>query len=246
MCLIQIHDLNAVWQSQHMSLSCYSSILQTSISYLSLPRILLPLTSSPLSLELNLAFSFTEYTEAMWREFHRLHHHFYPPNSIYTLILCLPAGSHSDLVMFLLKADFSSSTSALDSICSHLFKDIPPMILLSLSYIINFCPLLNHSHCHNAKCIQFWVSRHTNFFFSYSKNLFWNHFLHQPSSHFFGAKLQESYILAIFTFSLLDFLLKTSQGIPGGSVVKNPPASAGDVGSIPGQGGIQTHMPQIN
>ena len=110
MCLIQIHDLNAVWQSQHMSSSCHSLILQTTISYLSLPRILLPLTSSPLSLELNLAFSFTEYTEAMWREFHRFRHHFYPPNSIYTLILCFPAGSHSDLVMFLLKADFSSST----------------------------------------------------------------------------------------------------------------------------------------
>lgn len=188
MCLIQIHDLNAVWQSQHMSSSCHSLILQTTISYLSLPRILLPLTSSPLSLELNLAFSFTEYTEAMWREFHRFRHHFYPPNSIYTLILCLPAGSHSDLVMFLLKADFSSSTWALDSICSHLFKDIPPVILLSLSYIINFCLLLNCSH------------QQAHLFFSHFKNLFWNHFLHHPSSHFFGAKLQ-SHIYLLFSLS---------------------------------------------
>ena len=35
-----------------------------------------------------------------------------------------------------------------------------------------------------------------------------------------------------------------SQGFPGGSVVKNPPANAGDTGSIPGQGG--SHMAQSN
>ena len=29
---------------------------------------------------------------------------------------------------------------------------------------------------------------------------------------------------------------RTVQGVPGGSVVKNPPASAGDTGSIPGPG----------
>ena len=31
------------------------------------------------------------------------------------------------------------------------------------------------------------------------------------------------------------------EGFPGGSVVKNPPANAGDTGSIPGPGG--SHMP---
>ena len=31
-------------------------------------------------------------------------------------------------------------------------------------------------------------------------------------------------------------LVIIAQGIPGGSVVKNPPANAGDVGSIPGLG----------
>ena len=36
--------------------------------------------------------------------------------------------------------------------------------------------------------------------------------------------------------SLLDF--------PGGAVVKNPPANAGDTGSSPGPGGY--HMPQSN
>ena len=31
------------------------------------------------------------------------------------------------------------------------------------------------------------------------------------------------------------------KGFPGGSVVKNPPANAGDMGSIPGLG--RSHMP---
>ena len=34
------------------------------------------------------------------------------------------------------------------------------------------------------------------------------------------------------------------QDFPGGAVVKNPPASAGDTGSIPGPGG--SHMPRSN
>ena len=33
-------------------------------------------------------------------------------------------------------------------------------------------------------------------------------------------------------------------GFPGGAVVKNPPANAGDTGSIPGPG--RSHMPQSN
>ena len=33
-------------------------------------------------------------------------------------------------------------------------------------------------------------------------------------------------------------------GFPGGSLVKNPPANAGDTGSIPGPG--RSHMPQSN
>ena len=41
-------------------------------------------------------------------------------------------------------------------------------------------------------------------------------------------------------------LVIIAQGIPGGSVVKNPPANAGDVGSIPGSArspeeGMVTH-----
>ena len=34
-------------------------------------------------------------------------------------------------------------------------------------------------------------------------------------------------------------------GIPGGSVIKNPPADAGDVGSIPGFGKISWRMKQL-
>ena len=36
----------------------------------------------------------------------------------------------------------------------------------------------------------------------------------------------------------------TTQGFPGGSVVKNPPANAGDMGSIPDLG--RPRMPQSN
>ena len=35
-----------------------------------------------------------------------------------------------------------------------------------------------------------------------------------------------------------------NRGFPGGSVVKNPPANAGDMGSIPGPGRL--HMPWSN
>ena len=34
------------------------------------------------------------------------------------------------------------------------------------------------------------------------------------------------------------------QGFPGGAVVENPPANAGDMGSIPGP--ARSHMPQSN
>ena len=40
------------------------------------------------------------------------------------------------------------------------------------------------------------------------------------------------------------FISRGSEGFPGGSVVKNPPADAGDMGSISGPG--RSHMPQRN
>ena len=39
-------------------------------------------------------------------------------------------------------------------------------------------------------------------------------------------------------------LKSTKQGFPGGAVVENPPANAGDTGSSPGPG--RSHMPQSN
>ena len=38
--------------------------------------------------------------------------------------------------------------------------------------------------------------------------------------------------------------IKKTEDFPGGTVVKNPPADAGDMGSIPGPGG--SHMPRSN
>lgn len=110
---------------------------------------------------------------SVWREFHQFHHHFYPPNSIYALILCLPAGPHSDLVMFQLKADFSSSTWALDSIYSHLFRDVPQWFscLSPTSWIF-------------ARCWIIRISRNTNFFSPISKTFFGTTFStsHHPIS----------------------------------------------------------------
>ena len=39
-----------------------------------------------------------------------------------------------------------------------------------------------------------------------------------------------------------DFVKREVRGFPDGSVVKNPPANAGDIGSIPCPG--RSHMPQ--
>ena len=42
----------------------------------------------------------------------------------------------------------------------------------------------------------------------------------------------------------MERLKSTREGFPGGTVVKNPPANAGDVGSSPGPG--RSHMPRSN
>ena len=44
--------------------------------------------------------------------------------------------------------------------------------------------------------------------------------------------------------ALLEKYLKDSWGFPGGAVVENLPANAGDTGSSPGLGG--SHMPRSN
>ena len=43
-------------------------------------------------------------------------------------------------------------------------------------------------------------------------------------------------------FKVIKDQLKAEWGFPGGAVVKNPPASAGNTGSSPGPGG--SHMPR--
>ena len=43
---------------------------------------------------------------------------------------------------------------------------------------------------------------------------------------------------------MLSSVKKPDRGFPGGSVVKNPPANAGDTGSSPGPG--RSHMPRSN
>ena len=45
---------------------------------------------------------------------------------------------------------------------------------------------------------------------------------------------------SLYTFALK----KTNRGFPGGAVVENPPANAGDTGSSPGPG--RSHMPRGN
>ena len=42
----------------------------------------------------------------------------------------------------------------------------------------------------------------------------------------------------------LTIFKKQLEGFPGGAVVKNPAANAGDTGSIPGPG--RSHMPRSN
>ena len=46
----------------------------------------------------------------------------------------------------------------------------------------------------------------------------------------------------IFILNMLK--ITTFRDFPGGTVVKNPPASAGDLGSSPGLG--RSHMPRSN
>ena len=47
-----------------------------------------------------------------------------------------------------------------------------------------------------------------------------------------------------FTIKHVAILKDITLGFPGGAVVKNPPASAGDRGSIPGPG--RSHTPRSN
>ena len=45
-------------------------------------------------------------------------------------------------------------------------------------------------------------------------------------------------------YTMVAVIKNTVLGFPGGAVVKNPPANAGDTGSSPGPG--RSHMPRSN
>ena len=51
-------------------------------------------------------------------------------------------------------------------------------------------------------------------------------------------------LLCKFYFMLVYSVIKRLQGFPGGAVVENLPANAGDTGSSPGLG--RSHMPRSN
>ena len=50
--------------------------------------------------------------------------------------------------------------------------------------------------------------------------------------------------LSVMIFFLLELYKKIFEGFPGGAVVENLPANAGDTGSSPGLG--RSHMPRSN
>ena len=70
-------------------------------------------------------------------------------------------------------------------------------------------------------------------------------YYHVPCTHTMPGPMEGMPQIVFFTFlkkkiSLKNILL----GFPGGAVVKNPPANAGDTGSSPGPG--RSHMPRSN
>ena len=50
--------------------------------------------------------------------------------------------------------------------------------------------------------------------------------------------------IKVFAYSIPEFVEESTKDFPGGPVVKNSPAKAGDMGSIPGPG--RSHMPRGN
>ena len=48
----------------------------------------------------------------------------------------------------------------------------------------------------------------------------------------------------LFQLTMPNAIKKSSKGFPGGAVVENLPANAGDMGSSPGLG--RSHMPRSN
>ena len=62
-------------------------------------------------------------------------------------------------------------------------------------------------------------------------------------NHWTSREVPDFFFFTVHIYYLLE-IKNTPLGFPGGAVVGNLPANAGDTGSCPGQGG--SHMPQSN
>ena len=71
-------------------------------------------------------------------------------------------------------------------------------------------------------------------------------FLHTYKNHKYPKIIKDHHLLGagVEEGSIKKSNQNEEQGFPGGTVVKNPPAYAGDTGSIPGLG--RSHMPLSN
>ena len=140
------------------------------------------------------------------------------------------------------------------------FTSIPFIIILpKLHFVSHILLMYQMSHVRHIKIV--W--KNTECWFKSLKKdtsgkkkdipfLFHSHTCHFRASI---ANFYHSIVLPSFprTVDILCFLSKSWQisleetkflRFPSGSVVKNPPANAGDTGSIPGPG--RSHMPQSN
>ena len=52
----------------------------------------------------------------------------------------------------------------------------------------------------------------------------------------FKALLRHEAFCHVITLGKIDLVYNWCLGFPGGTVIKNPPANAGDMGSVPGSG----------
>ena len=52
----------------------------------------------------------------------------------------------------------------------------------------------------------------------------------------FKALLRHEAFCHVITLGKIDLVYNRCLGFPGGTVIKNPPANAGDMGSVPGSG----------
>ena len=65
-----------------------------------------------------------------------------------------------------------------------------------------------------------------------------------PGETFLFLSLLDHLVISKTVIHFLLFKILCSGGFPGGAVVENPPANAGDTGSSPGLG--RSHMPRSN